>query len=343
MKPSNDFLNAELLVRLQRGLPLVTRPFQALGSELGLAEDAVLAQVQALFETGLGRRLGGVFDGRRLGYDSMLVAAEVPDDALPDAATRVTPQPGVTHCYARDGRPNLWFTVTAPVDRLPAVLAQLTAALAPWPTISLPARRTFKIGVVLDLRRLEGGTGAPPEDPAGRSNSPGLSADSMPPATQSLAPAERELVRRLQHSLPLVAAPFAALAAELGWREEALLARLARWQQAGVLRRVCLVLHHRAAGFHANALCAWRVADDRLATAGRVLARGPEITHCYERAPHPLFPFNLFAMLHADTRPATEAAALRLAAAAGLCHGRLLFSTREFKKSSPVFFAEDSI
>lgn len=330
---------SELLLRLQRGLPLTPRPFERLGETLGLAEDAVLAQVRAFFGRGMVRRLGGVFDGRRLGYDSTLGAADVPPEALAGAAARLAPEPGVTHVYARDGHPNLWFTVTAPAERLHAAFTRLTVALAPWETFSLPARRLFKIGVVLDVRALADGGRARIARPDQADHSDRTALAASPPAAPP-TPAERGLVRRLQGTLPVTAAPFAALAAELGWTEAALLARLEAWRQAGVLRRVGLALHHRAAGFHANALCVWQVPDDRLAAAGRVLARCPDVTHGYERVPHPLFPFNLFAMLHAGTHAAAADAAQRLAAEAGLRGGRLLFSTREFKKTSPVFFTE---
>lgn len=332
----HDEQEAELLLRLQRGLPLAPRPFAQLGAGVDLTEEQVLDRVRALFERGLARRLGGVFDGRALGYRSTLAAAAVPADALETAAARLAPEPGITHLYAREGCPSLWFTITAPADGLAAACARLTAALAPWEVLNLPTRRTFKIGVVLDPRALRDAR-PEPADAVDRWADPEAPPD---PRADPPTPAERALVRRLQQRLPVTAAPFADLAVELGWTEAALLARLETWQQAGVLRRVGLVLYHRAAGFQANAMCVWQVPDDRVGAAGWALARSPDVTHCYERVAHPSFPFNLFAMLHAGARPAAAAAADRLAVTAGLPHVHLLFSTREFKKTSPVFFAE---
>jgi DNA-binding Lrp family transcriptional regulator len=335
MTPTDQ--NDELLVCLQRGLPLESRPFASLGAELGLTGDAVLAQVRALFERGTARRLGGVFDGRALGYDSTLMAADVPAAAIDAAAARLAAEEGITHLYEREGIPSLWFTVTAPAAQLAATVARLTASLAPSEAFSLPARRTFKIGVVLDPRSLTGVPRARPDAP----RQPDRAGPSPLRPIAPLTPAERALVRRLQGALPLTPAPFAALADELGWAEADLLTRLNLWRQTGVLRRVGLVLHHREAGFQSNVMCVWQVSDDHVAAAGQALARCPEVTHCYDRVPHPRFSFNLFAMLHAGTRPAAEAAAARLAASAGLSAARLLFSTREFKKTSPLYFAED--
>jgi DNA-binding Lrp family transcriptional regulator len=334
MMPATADRDADLLLLLQRGLPLRPRPFARLGRAVRLTEDEVVARVAALLETGVARRLGAVFESRGLGYDSTLAAADVPEDKLPAAAARIVPATEVTHCYVRDGRPNLWFTVTAPAARLRAAVERLTDQLAPWPAFDMPARRTFKIGVVLDPRAA---AGLPPAS----------SASSVRPARRRPPPApldarERAIVRRLQGSLPVTTAPFACLAAELATTEAELLARLRAWQRSGVLRRVALVLRHRAVGFRANAMCAWSVADDRLAAAGAALARSPLITHCYERAPHPRFPCNLFAMLHAGTPPAARSAVAALAAGAGLDGGRLLFSTQELKKTSPSFFLEDA-
>ena len=75
--------------------------------------------------------------------------------------------------------------------------------------------------------------------------------------------------------------------------------------------------------------------------AGRVLASCPDVTHCYERPPHETFPYNLFAMVHAREQDVALGIFTRLSEEAGLTGGRMLTSVREFKKSSPVFFAEE--
>ncbi len=58
----------ELLLALQHGLPLVPRPFAALGEPLGMSETAVVDCVTALFECGTARRFGAVFDSRTAGH-----------------------------------------------------------------------------------------------------------------------------------------------------------------------------------------------------------------------------------------------------------------------------------
>jgi len=326
---------AGLLLALQRGLPLEPRPFAALAAQLDLTEDEVLEQAAAFVRAGLVRRFGAVFDARGLGYDSTLCAVDVPEADVERVAALLQPHTGITHCYQRAGAPALWFTLTAPADALAGDIAAAARRVAPWALLNLPTRRTFKIGVVLDVRRQPEPAPTPAAGPSRPADSRG--------APRIFSERERELVRRLQADIPLTAEPWTALAGELHFKTDALLTLLNAWQQAGILRRVGLVPYHRELGFAVNGMCVWRADPQGLEAAGRVLAAAPEVTHCYERVMNPGFPFNLFAMLHAATLPAAEAALAHLTAAAGLSGGRMLVSVREFKKTSPRFFTEESL
>ena len=327
---TNDTVQPELLVALQRGLPLVGRPFAAIGDRVGASETAVMNCVAAMIERGAARRFGGVFDARSLGYDSTLCAADVPERSIEEVAARLAPHAGITHCYEREGRPNLWFTLTAPNERIDVERAQIAEVLCPFELLDLPALRTFKIEAVFDTRLLAGHADAPAtHSPAGH-DSPPMALDAR----------ERAVVRRLQRSIPVAPEPFAVLGAELGWTPDDLLALLAAWQQSGILRRIGLIVRHRELGFAANGMCVWAADAERTVEAGPILAGFPEVTHCYERTPHVLFPFNLFAMIHAGTRDDLHRVRDRLAVATGLAGGPLLMTGREFKKSSPRFFEE---
>ena len=61
-----------------------------------------------------------------------------------------------------------------------------------------------------------------------------------------------------------------------------------------------------------------------------------------ERPAFAAFPFNLYAMMHAQSREETAGVFQQLGADAGLSDGRMLWSLREFKKASPVFFCEST-
>ena len=65
-----DVIDRKLLDALQAGIPLVERPYRALGEGLGLAEDDVLGRVARLKAESLIRNIGAIFDTSRLGYRS---------------------------------------------------------------------------------------------------------------------------------------------------------------------------------------------------------------------------------------------------------------------------------
>lgn len=322
MTKTSDTIDARLLVALQKGLPIDARPFARIGGDLGLSEEAVLARVRALFETGVARRFGAVFDSRSLGYESTLCAAEVPERDLEAAVARIVPHPGITHCYEREGHPNLWFTMTALAADFQREIDRVSAALGPYGVLSLPALRKFKVEAVFG-------------------QSEGAKAPQVPVLSQEpFAESERRIVRRLQANIEVSEDPFGVLAKDLGLSAADLLALLKKWEQRGIIRRIGLVLRHRQLGFSANSMCVWPVAPERIAAAGESMARSPHVSHCYERPSFPAFPCNLYAMIHAKTREEAVGIFERLGADAGLSGGRMLWSVREFKKSSPVFFCE---
>jgi DNA-binding Lrp family transcriptional regulator len=155
-----------------------------------------------------------------------------------------------------------------------------------------------------------------------------------------LSEQEREVVRHLQSSLPVGADPFGDVARKLGCDPAALLDLLRRWKNVGVIRRIGLIVRHHRLGFSANSMCVWKVGPDRIEAAGRIAGQNPHVTHCYERPSSAAFPFNLYAMIHARTRAEAKQIFEQITADAALPPGRMMWSVREFKKSSPVFFCE---
>ena len=283
-----------------------------------------------LFATGVARRFGAVFDSNSLGYESTLCAADVPAMDLETAVARIVAHTGITHCYEREGTPNLWFTMTAPAAELLQELERISTALGPYPVLNLPALQKFKIEAVFGRN----------EETAG----PAVGAD-HPPKTGSASTAplterERTVVRCLQANIEVSPDPFGRVAQVLGYDPTELLALLQRWEACGVIRRIGLVLRHRNLGFSANSMCVWPVSADRIAAAGASMARSRHVTHCYERPSFPAFPYNLYAMIHAKSRNEAVGIFQQLGADAGLPDGRMLWSAREFKKASPVFFGE---
>ena len=317
------------MTQLQRGIELSERPFQCLET---------LDILKKARSEGLLRRFGGIFDSRRLGYQSMLCALDVPDDQLDAAAAIVCAHPGVTHCYERrplrgiGSYPALWFTLSVLRDAFEAEMVQLNSnfEIRNSKLLQLPALRRFRIDVIFDLHPRAGDEAV--------SGSALATADSDP--VRMLTDAEKELVRTLDQELPLAERPFAAVAEQIGQSEAFVLTTLQAWKEQGVLRRVGAILHHREAGFKANAMCVWPV-DGDVTAAGRRVAARPEVTHCYQRPRLDAFPFDLYAMIHTPSWEETAALCKEISEACGLSGEELFASGREFKKTSMRYFREE--
>lgn len=151
---------------------------------------------------------------------------------------------------------------------------------------------------------------------------------------------DRQIIRVLQEGLPLVSRPFQALAQVLGMSEETLIMDVKRLIDEGLIRRFGATVRHQDLGYVANAMVVWDVPDSQVHEAGRIMAGFEEVTHCYQRPRHPSWPFNLYTMVHGQTREKCLQAVERISRAAGLEKYRLLFSTAELKKSSMRYFEE---
>ncbi len=147
-----DSIDKKLLNRIQSDFPVESRPFQTLGEELGLSEDEVLIRIKSLKDEKIIRRLGGVFDSKKLGYESTLIAMRVPQDMIEDVAKIVSAYDGVTHNYERDDVYNLWFTlICESQERIEEIIAEIRQKTGISDMLNLPATRLHKIKVKFDL------------------------------------------------------------------------------------------------------------------------------------------------------------------------------------------------
>ncbi len=358
--PSNAWLTT-----VQRDIPLERHPFAAIGRQFGMAESDVITKLQLLFDEGKARRIGGVFDVRGVGYRSALCAATVPEAELEEKAAILIPQPGMTHCYQRGwpeqlprdmveappaDSPNLWFTLSAQGDAFETTVASIRKDLAPCPVFVMPAIRHFKIDVVFEtsaaassVEQTSGSSEAEPGRMDGQDVRPSLKEDvggGEAAPTRLFSDADKALIRAMQGLIPLTPCPYDEIAGALGRDPDDILECLRGWKAAGVLRRVGVILRHRKMGFSANGMCIWNASPEIVESAGKTLASFRDVTHCYEREVIPGFPYNLFAMMHAGSYESAFERFHALSQAAGLSDGRVLFSLREFKKTSPRYFCE---
>ena len=102
-------LDRKLILATQGGLPLVPDPWSALGEELGLPADEVLARFQRMQDAGVIRRVAAVPDHYRLGYRfNGMTVWDVRDDVITDMGRQVGELPFVSHCYRRPRHLPYW-------------------------------------------------------------------------------------------------------------------------------------------------------------------------------------------------------------------------------------------
>ena len=152
---------------------------------------------------------------------------------------------------------------------------------------------------------------------------------------------DKKIIRTMQDEFPLVKEPYKEIAHRLNIPEAELLRRLKTYKQDGRIRKMGAVLRHVEAGFKANALCAWVVPPEKLDETAQHFAAMPMVSHCYDRNTMPDWPYNMYTMLHACTREECEQTAARLAAENHLTQYVMLYSVKEWKKTSMRYFAED--
>ena len=153
-----------------------------------------------------------------------------------------------------------------------------------------------------------------------------------------LTEVENKVLAAIQDDIPLVERPYLEMAERAGIPEKDFLATLSSLCQRGVVRRFGATIRHQRSGFEANAMTAWQVAESEVETVGRTMARYAEVSHCYRRDPTPNWPYNLYTMIHGRDEQSCFETARKIARETGVDRYTLLFSRKEMKKTSMVYF-----
>ena len=146
----------------------------------------------------------------------------------------------------------------------------------------------------------------------------------------------RRIVIATQGGLPLTPRPYHAVAERLGLDPEDVMARISHMQAAGIIRRIGPVPNHYRLGYTANGMSVWDVPDAEVAALGPRIGALPFVSHCYRRPRHhPVWPYNLFAMVHGRSRDEVAAKVCEIADLVGDADRghAILYSTRILKKT----------
>ncbi len=319
-------LTERLLNDYQRNFPLLPAPFEHIARSLDTDTGTVLERLRSLQATGAVSRVGPVFRPNTVGA-STLAAIAVPDALLKRIAPVINAFPQVNHNYEREHRYNLWFVVTAR-DRheLDTTLKRIEERVG-YPVLSLPLVRDYHIdlGFPMQLARQ-------PEPVADPGHAPGTATTAAD--GRDAADAE-DLIEAIQDGLPLVARPYLHIAERLGCTEQQVIDRLGEMLDAGVIKRLGVVVRHHELGYRANAMVVWDVPDAEVDRLGFQLGRQDCVTLCYQRPRRlPDWPYNLFCMVHGKDRDDVLACVERMVEGLGLerIPRSVLFSGRRFKQ-----------
>jgi len=118
---------------------------------------------------------------------------------------------------------------------------------------------------------------------------------------------EQRLLGVIQDGLPLVARPYAAVAAATGLDETEVIARISTLIDRGVIKRFGVVVRHHELGYLSNAMIVWNVPDAQVGDVAKRMRQFPFISLCYRRPRRPpQWPYNLYCMIHSRDRATLE-------------------------------------
>jgi DNA-binding Lrp family transcriptional regulator len=323
-----DAVDKKLLNEIQWVFPLVDRPYAEVAERHGISEQDAMRRIKALKEMGLIRQINAIFDTRRLGYKSALVAFAVSPNKLDSVADKINEHPGVSHNYERNHEYNMWFTLAVPPGSdMKQDLDTMAALDGVTKYRVLPTLKLYKIGVRLDMVNEDADKPKPTDE-----------VKELNPEKVQLSERDKEFIRELQKDLEVIPEPFRDLADNLGITTSELFAKAREYEGIGIMRRFAAILRHREVGFLANGMVVWNVPEDKVDEVGFKLAAFPQVSHCYRRPVYPDWRFNLFSMIHARSLDAAEKMAIEMSDTIGVHDYQILFSSREFKKERVKYF-----
>ncbi len=323
-------MDKEILNEIQWTFPLVSQPYHEIAKKFDVSVEDIKKRLTNLKKIGILRQLSAIFDTRRLGYKSSLVAMKIDPDKLDYVAQQINRHPGVSHNYERNHEFNLWFTLAVPPGLdLKTEIDKFSKLVGIQKIRLLPTIKLFKIGVKLEMVDDKKHEVKPTEEKKKIQN-------------VKFVPTEedKKFIRELQKDLEIVDKPFLNATQKLGLTEEQIFEKLRYYENIGVMRRFAAILRHRDVGFTANGMIVWEVPDERITEVGEKLGAFPQVSHCYQRPVYKDWPYSVFSMIHCKSIDEAKNMAKEIQKEIQVDDYKILFSAREFKKTRVEYFVE---
>ncbi len=114
---------------------------------------------------------------------------------------------------------------------------------------------------------------------------------------------DRKIIAATQQGLPLTRQPYHDVANQIDLDVKEVITRMQSMTDRGIIRRTGVVPNHYKLGFKANGMSVWNVPEEKIKQLGEKIGSLDFVSHCYQRPRFlPEWPYNLFAMVHGQTR-----------------------------------------
>lgn len=318
-----DSLERHFINQFQGGFPVVEQPYADAAAMLGAEEATLVSMIKNMLDEGVLSRFGPMYDAVCMGGGLTLAAISVPESRFDSVVEQVNALSAVAHNYRRDHTLNMWFVIATDtpegVEKALTTIEEETGLTV----YNFPKLQEFYLGLWLKLDDQDNVT---------------TQSFDLPERCGEiiLDELDRQIVNATQSGLPLVSNPYAEVAEQVGSNEDSVSDRIKAMLESGVIRRIGAVPNHYKLGLRGNGMSVWDVPDDRLEILGQQIGQLDFVSHCYERPRHlPLWPYNLFAMVHGKDRDEVNTKVFQIAEMLGDdCRQReTLFSSAILKKT----------
>ncbi len=322
-------MREKVLYEIQKNFPLTKRPFRDIAANLNCSEDDIIKILREEKQKGIIRQISAIFDTKKLGYKSSLIAFRIDKNYIDDAVEILNSHPGISHNYERNHDFNIWFTLAVPQDSmlgLDGTIELLSKLAKAKEYIALPTLKLFKIAVKLDT--------------TGKASKKEKVKKRVFKDVQ-IEEIHKKIIKYIQNDIEIAKEPFKDIVDKIDISYEEFFKILKDLKDSGVMRRFAAILNHRKAGFNANAMVVWDIDDDIAVEVGQKIAKYSAVSHCYLRPKYDNWPYNIFSMVHGKTKEETNAIVKEIEGEIKYNENRYLYSSREFKKVRVKYYTGD--
>ena len=156
-----------------------------------------------------------------------------------------------------------------------------------------------------------------------------------------LSEIDKCIIKELQVDIQICSRPYEFIAEKLCISEEEVISRIQELIERGIIRRFGAILNHRRVGISANAMVVWEIPDERVQDVGNIMSSFIEVTHCYQRPTFLGWSYNMFTMVHANTRKDCEEIVDSISKEININKYEILYSIEELKKTSMIYLGTE--